>query len=190
MQFQIVTAQTVRNLPVREGFAPRRVDWLTLRAADGGQYQVSAFVPATSPLPAPGSWIDGDLGDADPVDSDRRRFRVTTATAPAPVPPTAGPPSPVAGPPASYGTDPARSARIERQHSQEMALRYLTLLNTPDQPADVINLRNVFALTSAFELDLSGPHPPAREVAPTPGGMFDDPGPEPDTPVYTGEDGW
>jgi hypothetical protein len=174
MRFQVQTSAAARTLPANDRFPSKRVDHATVVSEDGGTYQITMFVdPATPPAP-PGTIIEGELGDPDNVDAGRRKFRATPPAAAvagfgppagagsAPTVPPAGA-APTPAPSMTLGLDPSRSRRIERQHSQEMALRYLDMQYRAGR-IDAFNLTDVFALASCFELDLNPPSPAPYDV--------------------------
>jgi hypothetical protein len=181
MRFQVQQSAAARTLPASERFPAKRVDHATVVSEDGGTYQITMFVDPATPPAAPGSIIEGELGDPDNIDSGRRKFRSAAAPAPpavfgtptgagsAPTVPPAGAPTPA--PSMTLGLDPSRSRRIERQHSQDMALAYLRVLVVCGM-IERFNLTDVFALASCFELDLNPPSPaPYDVVAPSQNGQ-------------------
>jgi hypothetical protein len=176
MRFQVQQAAAARTLPASDRFPAKRVDHATIVAEDGGTYQVTMFVPPEWPPAMPGAFVEGELGDPDNIDSGRRKFRFTSQAPPVAFGAPAGVAGASSGPPAgapapapsmTLGLDPGRSRRIERQHSQEMALRYLDMQYRSGR-VDTFSLTDVFALASCFELDLNPPSPaPYDMVSPT-----------------------
>jgi hypothetical protein len=138
------------------------VDHLTLEQ-NGQQILVTAFRKQENPIPKPGDTLEGELGDNDRFDKDRRKFKRAR--------------------PQGGGTmrrrDPAETRAIQRQHSQEMALRYISIkamlhANDPEL-ADVegnrlerwdFDISDVWKLTDAFDRDLD---PTPRATSDIPG---------------------
>lgn len=169
MKFQVQSATVARQLPARDNFAARNVVHLNAIGEDQVSYLLTWFAPADAGAPSAGEVIDGELGDPDTIDSGRRKFLPAGRArqqAPGQQPMNSG------GPPASIAGEQAlRSRHIQRQHSQEMALRYLTLrVQRGDMgEAPVIDLDLIGRIASWFDRDVIG-------IAPAPG---DVPPPEP-----------
>lgn len=72
--------------------------------------------------------------------------------------------------------DPERSARILRQHSQEMALRWVALLRRDANPDPIVEVEQVFELADRFDQDVNKAGQAARGGA---GNASSEPAPAP-----------
>lgn len=151
-QFEIVAAQEVRRLPAKDGWPEKAVDHYTLKQ-NGSQILATAFRKLEEPIPKPGDVIEGELGENDRFDKDRRKFSTARK----------------GGAGGFRKRDPAESRRIERQHSQHMALEYIRIKASigalPQEPngKQGFDLSDVFQIADKFDEDLN-PAPPASEL--------------------------
>jgi hypothetical protein len=169
MRFKIAAVETAKIIPADARFPAKRVDHLTVIAeSDRKGYAAIQYVDPALPVPPVGAIVEGELGDPDRGEPMRRRFKLrqdAPAAPPMPAPPAFASPSPVppglnGGPFAPAARDPSIQRRIERQHSQNMALLYCQLRDDR-----AITLQGLAELTSWFENDLNPPHPPGRDRA-------------------------
>jgi hypothetical protein len=148
--FQVVAAQEVRRMPAKDQFPEKAVDHLTL-SANGTQTLVTMFRKVGDPLPDIGSTLEGELGDPDRFDKDRRKFSRARQGG------------------GFRQRNPAESRRIERQHAQHMSLLYIKA----KLDAGLIKsftFDQVQQMADAFDRDLE-PAPAKDEAMP-----FDDQG--------------
>lgn len=129
-----VQAASQKKLLPDNGRGAKQVINLTL--ADGDQPPVIAewFTNATTPLPTPGSTLDGTVEQSD-----------------------YGPKFKKAG---GFGggprqRDPRESAQIQRQHSQEMALRYAALRADKEMLPEPFTLADLRKVIDWFEQDIA-----------------------------------
>jgi hypothetical protein len=120
-------------------YGPMVVFNLRLKGPDGIEHTAEWFTKATTPLPAPGTSLEGDLEDGQYGKSFKKA-------------------KPANG---FGGREPRDSGRIERQHSQEMALRALAFLGTPTNASPEVLKQTIKAWTDWFVADLDNSSPNA-----------------------------
>jgi hypothetical protein len=126
-------------------YGPMVVFNLRLKGPDGIEHTAEWFTKATTPLPAPGTSLEGDLEDGQYGKSFKKA-------------------KPANG---FGGREPRDSGRIERQHSQEMAIRLVGLSHAypveANSAAEYLRVLNglVKPLTDWFVADLDNASPNA-----------------------------
>jgi hypothetical protein len=120
-------------------YGPMVVFNLRLKGPDGIEHTAEWFTKATTPLPAPGTSLEGDLEDGQYGKSFKKA-------------------KPANG---FGGREPRDSGRIERQHSQEMALRAISTLKLTEYDSRDGYRRIIKEWTDWFVADLDNASPNA-----------------------------
>jgi hypothetical protein len=145
--FRVVQAEAVRQLPAKDNWPAKRVVHYTLEAG-GNETLATDFIKVDDPIPEVGSTIEAELGEQDNFDKGRRKLRR----------PKQGGSGPM------RKRDPSETRAIQRQHSQEMALRFIAIkAGIGKLPDGDFDFASVVKITDAFERDLAPP-PAASDV--------------------------
>ncbi len=141
--YVVESAGRVKTLPATDQRGELAVHEYVLSAGGRGpKIRVERLAKPQTPLPAVGSAIEGEIEDT----KWGKRFKPERAG-------NSGP----------RRRDPAETRAIQRQHSQEMALRYIAAKVATGKLAN-FTFDDVVKLTGAFERDVQPPVIPPSDV--------------------------
>lgn len=155
-EYLVVTAVKKKDVDGRNG--PMQVINLVLDI-DGKHQAAEWFTKASTALPAPGEKVDGTLEASQYGLRFKKAFKE--------------------GGGGFRPRDPKESAKITRQHSQEMALRYATLRHAQERLPEDFQLADLFKIADHFDADVEragarfDQHKPPVRNEPQPSGKPD-----------------
>jgi hypothetical protein len=124
-------------------YGPMVVFTLRLKGSDGIEHTAEWLTKATTPLPATGTSLEGDLEDGQYGKSFKK----------------AKPANGFSG----GGMSPERQAAVQRQHSQEMAIRAVALLTQEVKPTTDALRASIREWTDWFDADVNQASPNASQ---------------------------
>jgi hypothetical protein len=149
--FRVTQAEESRRWKPDDG-PEKAIDHLTLEA-NGRENLVTRFRNVTDPMPKVGEMLEGELAGQDNFDKGRQKFKAARKGG--------GSAAKDAYWERKEQRDIEAQPRIERQHSQEMALRYVAIKAQLGVLPDGFDFADVVKMTDAFQRDLAPPSPPS-----------------------------